>query len=334
LILSVIAVAASLYWLRPVMIPFILAVFIWLGLSAIIDFQTEYFKLPRALALPTTLAIGVVSLFALGSVVSASVGQLSQNSAVYGDQISQLLDKLVGLVPEQMSELRDSLQVENIANMTVSTVTGVLANTTNAILGLLSQIFLVSIFVIFLGLGGRGRSAAEGTWAVIESRIKTYLVMKVVVSAVTGLLVGAILYILDVPLALVFGLFAFLLNFIPNVGSVIATLLPLPVVIGTPDLSLAAAALAILLPGAIQLTVGNFVEPKLMGSSLDLDPVAILIALIFWGMLWGITGMLLATPITAMLKILLDQHEASRPIAELLAGRLDALRSPEASAGS
>ena len=136
---------------------------------------------------------------------------------------------------------------------------------------------------------------------------------------------GLTLLILDVPLAMVFGLLAFLLNFIPNIGSAIATLLPLPVVLVDPQVSALSAILALAIPGAIQGVMGNVVEPRMMGDSLDLHPVAILMSLIFWGMLWGVIGMLLATPITAVLKIFLERFDGSRPLAELMAGRLNGL---------
>jgi AI-2 transport protein TqsA len=201
--------------------------------------------------------------------------------------------------------------------------------TTNAILELLSQSVLVLIFVIFLMIGGEGRrQAASGVWGEAEARVKRYLVAKAVISAATGTLVGLTLALLGVDLALVFGLFAFLLNFIPSIGSIIATLLPLPVVLLSPDLSTTAAVLAITVPGAIQIVVGSFVDPRVMGEALDLHPVVILIALIFWGMLWGIAGALLAVPITAVIKIALEKSEQARPITELMAGRLEALRSP------
>ena len=101
------------------------------------------------------------------------------------------------------------------------------------------------------------------------------------------MLVGTVLAVLGIDLALVFGLFAFLLNFIPSVGSLIATLLPLPIVLMSPDVSVLVAVLAIGVPGGIQFTIGNVLEPKIMGDALDLHPVAILMALILWGMLWA-----------------------------------------------
>jgi AI-2 transport protein TqsA len=159
--------------------------------------------------------------------------------------------------------------------------------------------------------------------------VQRYLVQKAAISAFTGVLVGASLTLLGVPLAMAFGLLAFLLNFVPNVGSIVATLLPLPVVIVSPDISTGTAVAAIAVPGAIQVTIGNFLEPKLMGDALDLHPVTILISLIFWGMLWGLVGALLATPITAVLKILMDRFGGSRPVAELMAGRLTHSPLPE-----
>ncbi|MFQ5550396.1 MAG: AI-2E family transporter, partial [Gemmatimonadales bacterium] len=80
--------------------------------------------------------------------------------------------------------------------------------------------------------------------------------------------------------------------------------------------------LAVLIPGAIQITIGNVIEPMVMGEGLDLHPVTILMMLIFWGLLWGVVGMLLATPITAVVKIIFARIEITRPVAELLAGRL------------
>ena len=150
--------------------------------------------------------------------------------------------------------------------------------------------------------------------------MKRYLLVKVGVSALTGVLVYITLSILKVDLALVFALFSFLFNFIPNVGSIIATLLPLPVVLLSPDMSLTRGLLALAIPGVIQFAIGNVVEPKVMGKSLGLHPVVVLCALVFWGVLWGFIGMLLAVPMTAVIKIILERNAVTRPIADFMAG--------------
>ena len=89
------------------------------------------------------------------------------------------------------------------------------------------------------------------------------------------------------------------------------------------------AVLAIVLPGTIQIVIGNMLEPKILGESLDLHPATVLMSLIFWGMLWGIVGALLAVPMTAVLKILLERLEPARPFAEIMAGRLPSTDRPD-----
>ena len=157
--------------------------------------------------------------------------------------------------------------------------------------------------------------------AEMDSKIRRYLMTKVITSALTGVLVGSILWLFGLEMALLFGFLAFILNFIPSVGSIVATLLPLPMALVQFDSSLAIVGI-ILIPGALQLAVGNAIEPRLIGEGLDLHPLTILLALIFWGLIWGIVGMLLAAPITAILKIIMARFETTAPIAEVLAGRL------------
>lgn len=328
-VLTAIALAAALYWLRPVMIPFVLSVFIALGLQPLISIQVERLRMPRSLALLSTLALGVLMLMLLGALISASVSQLSANADVYARQLTRLIERVVAALPQDMlGDLAPDDVVPTLVRIPVKSIGGMLVGTTNAIVDVLSKSLLVLIFVSFLLIGGSGGTEATGVWREAETRIKRFLVTKAVISAATGLLVGSVLTLLDIDLALVFGLFAFLLNFIPSIGSIVATLLPLPVVLVSPDVSTPVAVAAIAVPGALQFAIGNVLEPRVMGSSLDLHPVAILLALIFWGMLWGIVGMLLATPITAVLKIVLERFEGTRLLADLIAGRLDALRSP------
>src|SRR5690606_25430957 len=102
---------------------------------------------------------------------------------------------------------------------------------------------------------------------------------------------------------------------------VIATALPVPVILMNPELDGTAKLGAIAIPGAIQFTVGNIVEPRVMGRSLDLHPVVVLLSLIVWGWLWGIVGVLLAVPMTAAIRIVLEKLGYTQPVADLLAGR-------------
>jgi AI-2 transport protein TqsA len=271
----------------------------------------------------------VVTFAVLAALVSTSVGQIVANSATYNMQFEQILERVIAKVPSQLTGFLPRFDLEKLANISTGAAQYMFTKTSTALLDLVSKSVLVLIFVVFLTIGSGAREPSTGTWGEIDIRVRRYLVVKAIISALTGLLVGTTLALLGVPLAMVFGLFAFLLNFIPNIGSIIATLLPIPVVLVSSEISGLTAILAIAIPGLIQMFVGNFLEPKIMGESLDLHPVTILLMLIFWGMLWGVVGMLLAVPITAVLQILFEKLETTRPVADLLAGRVENLRNPD-----
>ena len=322
LLLTIVAVAAALFWLRSVMVPFVFAVLIAFGLSPLINLQVRYLRFPRVLAILATLVAGFLILGLVGVVISTSVGQLAARADDYLRRLVQLLDVAVAAMPGSFED-QARRAVDSLSDISLSTAGSILVTVTNELLSLLSSGLLVMIFVGFMLAGGSGLELTRtGFWNQVQSRIQRYIIVKSLVSALTGALVGIILALLEIDLALVFGVFAFLLNFIPSVGSVIATLLPLPVLIVSPDLSLTTCVLAILLPATVQFIVGNIVDPKLMGKTLDLHPVALLLALIVWGTIWGVVGMLLAAPITAILKIVFERMEITAPLAELLAGRL------------
>jgi AI-2 transport protein TqsA len=123
-------------------------------------------------------------------------------------------------------------------------------------------------------------------------------------------------------MAALFGLLAFLFNFIPNVGPIVASLLPIPIAFAQFEDRLWMVLLVVGLPGCVHMTIGNFVEPRLMGRGLELHPVAVLLALALLGLLWGVVGMVLAVPIAAMVRIVLSRFTTTRALGELLAGRL------------
>jgi AI-2 transport protein TqsA len=196
----------------------------------------------------------------------------------------------------------------------------IVTNAFGRIFGLTSGVLFVSVFVIFLLAGRNPYAEHSQVYREVVQKVRRYVGTKVVVSAIVGVLVWLTLHKIGMELAGVFGVLTFLLNFIPSIGAIIATLLPIPIAVvefgDTPSLII----LVVVVPTVIHNIMGNFIEPKLMGSGLDLHPVTILLALSFWGLLWGVVGMLLAAPITAALRIVLMQFETLRPVANLLAG--------------
>lgn len=324
MVVATVAIAFALSYTKPVMVPFVLAIFITYVVSPLVDVLRSKLKFPGGLAVFVTLMVVAALITLLGLLITTSVRGILENEVLYRERLatlaSQLFAFLEGTGLPIGADLEESTQdlINSIRELPVVSWVGRAAGT---MFGLLTNGFLVLIFVIYLLIGRNPTAKQKGIYLEIDSKIRRYLAIKMVISASTGLVVGLILWAFGLDLALVFGVLAFLLNFIPSIGSIIATLLPLPIALIQFESSLAIAGV-VLIPGAIQIGVGNIVEPMVMGEGLDLHPVTILMSLIFWGLLWGIVGMLLATPIMAVLKIVFSRLEITRPIAELLAGRL------------
>jgi AI-2 transport protein TqsA len=326
MVLAAVAIAVALIYTRPVMVPFVLAIFVSYLVSPVVDFLRVRLRLPRVAAVAIALLIAAGLFTLLGLLVTTSTRNLLdiENLRLYQEKIGDLATRFFGVLDRRDIDLGQDQFIETLNDPELLQnlpLLGALQSTVGTALKLLTNGVLVFIFLIYLMVGRNPNKFREGFYAQIDSKIRSYLVIKFITSATTGLLTGIILALFGLPLALVFGVMAFLLNFIPSIGSLIATLLPLPIALIHFD-SGVAITLVILLPGAVQFTIGNIIEPLVMGEGLDLHPVTILLALVFWGLLWGVVGMLLAAPITGVLRIVLGRLEITRPVAELLAGRL------------
>ncbi len=317
-VLTVVAVAFAIWWLQPVMIPFVVAVFLAFALMPLVDALEVHARLPRTIAVCVALLLALLVLLAVSRLVSISINQVLTNSNEYQEEIKKKLDWIAKKLPWLESLITD---------IPPGAVQSTLLKITNAVWGIISQTFLVLLFLFFLLLSSVKRDRPiGGAWGEMESRIRAYILTMVLLCGVSGAFVGLVLSLLGVQLAVLFGLLTFLLNFIPQVGSFIATLLPAPIVFLSTQYSLATAIMAIAIPGIFQFIIGNFIQPKMMGESMKLHPVVILISLIFWGMLWGFVGAFLAVPITSIIRIACDRHPLTKPVANLMAGKLDLLR--------
>jgi AI-2 transport protein TqsA len=329
LVLTVIAVGVALYLLRPVLVPFVLALLFAYCLAPLIDFGVRFLRLPREAAVIAAILLGLVLLVLFALLVGSAVSQLADSFGAYERQFRQLIKQIKELISLESLGLKPNpetgLVFTGLQTASRQFIRGVIVEIT----ALLSNGSLVMIFLIFILLGRKGGPQhSTGLLARIETRVKRYLVLMLFLSVLSGVLVGLALTVLGVDFAWVFGFLAFLLNFIPNIGSIIATLLPLPVVLLSPDLSVAERVLALAVPAGIQFALGSFVQPRLQGRALELHPVAVLLALVFFGMIWGLVGAFLAAPITAVVKIVFENIPNTRPLAELLEGNLDSLSGP------
>lgn len=320
-ILAVVAVGVTLYLLRPVLLPLLFALFLYLCLTPLIDFQVGRLHFPYKLALATTALLSTLILLLVIAIAAASVAQMASDVSLYQTQLNTLVERVTNAIPFEKIGVTDA---RNYLRMSEGTVSGFLSTAVYEFSSLISNAVFVVILTVFILLG-RQRSEQTGLISDLETNVRRYISGAMMLSVLTGFFVGVALSILRVPYSFVFGLFAMLLNFIPLIGPVVATLLPLPLVMLSPELSTTAKFLAVLVPGFIEFVMGQIVSPKVIGRSLALHPVTVLLFLLFFQMIWGVGGAFLSTPIAAVVKILFEQFSATRPVAALLAGELGSL---------
>ena len=189
-----------------------------------------------------------------------------------------------------------------------------------ATLAFVADFLLVMVFLTFLVSGRNTGEEKTGLAGEIDRKIRAYIVTKIVSNIVGAVSIWIVYAILGLDLSLMFATLAFVLGFIPSIGSIIAVMLPLPIAYLQYDNSLS-FWMVIAVPVLIQSALGNLVEPKFLGKGLDLHPLTILLSLMFWGIIWGPSGTFLAVPITAVLKIVLERHPLTHKFSEILAGR-------------
>ena len=330
-VLLLIAVLAICKLSGNVSIRILLSFFIFLLVLPLVS-ALEKAKLPSFLA--TVIAVLVIVIVVLFFVwfVFFSVDMLIQKIPEYSARINDLDVILKGMVgrwidiPDDVSFL-SSLKIDWVGTVIMPVLRGVSSSAIN----ILSNVLLIILMTVFL-LGERHviipkmlnfiTSGTEDKLSVIWDRIvrqvSKYISIKVFVSILTGALFYVVALIAKLDFALLWGVMAVVLNFIPTIGSIIITVLVtlMAVVQFAPSIG------PILFVGisavVIQNAVGNFLDPRLSGNSLNLSPFIILVALGIFGYIWGIVGMFLAVPLLSVLQIICANVDATRPIAMLI----------------
>ena len=206
-----------------------------------------------------------------------------------------------------------------------------LGNMTGFLFNWLGNLAMVMVFLIFMLLespymenrlntaftGENGETVARVSDKVV-SQISKYLRTLSVISFSTGMCVWGALWLIGVDFAIMWGVLAFVLNFIPTLGSIVASVPPILVALVQHYPNPTPAVLTFLALLAIQFTIGNILTPKIMGDTLDLSPVIILVSLMFWGIIWGVVGALLSVPIAVMIKIICENVTALDFVAVLM----------------
>jgi len=307
----------------PIVVPFLLSLFVAIICNPAINF-IEKKKVPRGLAI-TIVIFAIFSLFiVLGGVIGSAVNEFRLAIPTYEAQLSEELSWLVIWLANHdivlsFDDIRSHFDPAKVMNLVTTTLSGFSSVLGNVFLLLLTVVFMLSegkVFTKKLHIAFDDSIKTEKKLDDFLTMVNQYMVIKTIISLATGLIIGSVLWVMGVQFYILWGLLAFLLNYIPNIGSIIAAV---PVVILTfLQLGVGYASVVIGLFIGVNMVMGNVVEPRFMGRRLGLSTLIVFLSLIFWGWLLGMVGMLLSVPLTMILKIALENSEGGRWFSILL----------------
>ena len=305
----------------PIIVPFLLSLFL-------VIITKPFYDALHAKGMPSwlvfTIILGVIFLFnfLLILIIGSSVSSFSNNMdfynqklQLYGDRISEFANKMGLKNDESLKNLLNPEKIMGFVSSTLSSFSDILSN---IIFILLTVIF---IFIETKILPGKVKAIARNKqnihyFNVINHQINRYMMIHTYVSLGTGIIIGGLLAAIRLDFAVLWGLIAFLLNYIPNIGSLIAAIPAIILALIQFGVGGALGVTAIFL--GINFLIGNYIEPKLLGRGLGLSVLVVFLSLVFWGWLLGPVGMFLSIPITLVFKIILGINPDTRWIAVLL----------------
>ena len=317
--------------LQSILLPFFLALII----SFLFEPYYEWLKkkrIPGAIS----LVIVIITILIIANITSVflftSITAFTNEVPKYTEKSKHIIENFTanlnswGIYNEY---LKNSIDVNKIVNG--EAIAGIITSFFTSILSLFGNFVLILIYVIFLlsEFGSirkriliafsseRSRKIAD-TLTDIFTDVKKYVVGKTLINLSYGTLVTLILWIFGVDFYIVWGFLAFLMAYIPNIGSMISTVLPFLTALIQYDGDFTKPLMVLILMIVSANLVGNIIEPKILGDKLNLSPILLLLSLIFWGYLWGLLGMILSVPIMSMIKIILSKFEHTKPLSIMM----------------
>ncbi len=318
-----VVVVAGLRAAEPIVVPFLLSIFLAI-ICAPPLFWLERRGLPKWLAMLTVISAIVVVALAITALLGNSINDFSRDIPFYKTRLTEQFGGLVTWLSSHGVQVSREQVLSYVNPGKAIELVGQIFNGFGGVLANAFLIFLTVIFILFEAhsFPRKVRAAIDDP----EKKLKRYeqftdsliryLAIKTLSSLGTGVAVGVWLAIIGVQYPVLWGLLAFLLNYVPNIGSIIAAVpAVLLTVVQLGPLSALWAALGYLV---VNIVVGSVVEPRFMGRGLGLSTLVVFLSLVFWGWLLGPVGMLLSVPLTMTMKIALDGSEETRWLAVML----------------
>jgi AI-2 transport protein TqsA len=326
LILAVATVVFALVWLKDILSPFALAVFLWLIMDAFAGSMQARLKFPRWLA----LSLAILLVFAGAAVIVAVVTDAAAEFIERGDGYEWRINQVVGDLGLMLGITNPPTIGEFLRTQDLNPWS-IINRARIALQAAASNALFVFIYVGFLFAAQasfpkkldavfadqEGRARAARVLGGIRISMERYLWVQTLMSIITSVLSYITLALIGIDNPLFWSFLIFLLNYIPTIGSVIATALPtLFALVQFPSLW---QPLAVFIGvGAWQFLIGNFLQPRMQGENLNLATIVVLLGLAVWGAIWGVIGMFLSSPLTVMVMILCAQFSSTRWVAVML----------------
>lgn len=324
-----IIIIAGVMYAQSIIIPLLMALFISIICAQPIVWLVKK-KVSQGLAI-TIVFILIVALFiGFGEIIGNSLSSFSEDAPKYEQNLKEMggtmleffHDKGINISTSKISSILDPSKIMGLT-------AGILGQLGSFMGNALTIFFLVLFLLLELdSIALKGKALAKGTNTsltylnTISQSIRHYLSIKTLTSLLTGILVWICLAIIGVDYSIIWGLIAFLLNYIPNFGSIIAAF---PAVLfALVQMGIGGAIWTTVAFLVVNMTIGNVIEPKVMGKGMGLSTFVVFVSLIFWGFILGTVGMFLSIPLTMAIKIMLEQNPKTKWIAVFLGTEEDA----------
>jgi AI-2 transport protein TqsA len=328
--LIIITLVVILIYAQRIIIPFILAILFWFMIRVIKKVMSKLRfirKWPEWLLTVISSVILLSLLFLVVQMITVNIRYLTNTLPIYEANIGKITKSFQARFDMDLSiVLSDLFKDINFG--------GILTRLFTTLTNLFGDALMVLVYLIFLLLeeplfGNKIKAMypeeeqykkVDSLINKIDHSVSNYIAVKTLVSLLTGILSFVALILIGIEAPFFWAFLIFILNFIPSIGSLVATLFPtIFALLQFGEFTPAILVLAIV--GAIQLIVGNLLEPRVMGNAMNISPLVVFLTLMLWGMMWGIPGMLLSVPITVILILIMSEFRETRPIAILLSRR-------------
>lgn len=324
-----VVVVAGIMSAKSLLVPFLMAIFLAIICSPPL-FWLRQKKVPVALAVFVVVSVVIVIQLGLTTMIGSSLADFSKALPNYQDRLQGIVREGIVWVEGLGINITDDMIMEQFNPGKLMVIVGGMLNN---LLGMMKNTFMILLAFMFImleaagipakiqAIAGGGKGALE-KYGAISKGVNRYLFLKSLTSLGTGILAAVSLQIIGVDFAIMWGMVAVLLNFVPTIGSIIAAVPPVLLALVQLGVGPALATASVYL--AINVGIGNLLEPRIMGAGVGLSTLVIFISMAFWGWVLGPIGMLLSVPLTMALKITLAANEKTRGLALLLGSNSEA----------